>query len=123
MYKARYFPTTSFFDATLGPTPSYVWWGIWKARVWLLKWSVWRIGNGGRVSVWWDQWIPRLETPLSPPTHLPLDHSHEKVAFLIDPLTSTWDMATINNLFSPTIVAAIRKIPLIPTTQEDRWIW
>lgn len=70
-----------------------------------------------------DQWIPGLETPFFSPTHMPLDTLHEKVDSLIDPINSTWNMATVNNLFSPPVAAAIRKIPLSLTLQEDRWIW
>lgn len=73
--------------------------------------------------MWWDQWIPRLESPLSPSINLPLDNLHEKVDSLINHLNSTWNMATANSLFSPSVIAAIRKISLSPIPQEDRWIW
>lgn len=37
VYKSQYFPQTNFFDASLGPNPSYAWRGIWKAKKVLLN--------------------------------------------------------------------------------------
>lgn len=85
--------------------------------------GVWRIGNGRRVRVLWDQWILGLETPLIPPKNLPAELLNEKVHSLINPLSSTWNLQAINSLFSPLVAETIRKIPLNLTPQEDRWVW
>jgi hypothetical protein len=51
IYKARYFPNSSFFDSKLGHNPSYAWRGIWKARYILMNGCRWTIGTGSSISV------------------------------------------------------------------------
>jgi hypothetical protein len=51
IYKARYFPKSSLFDAQLGHNPSYAWRGIWKSRHILINGCRWIIGNGTNIRV------------------------------------------------------------------------
>jgi hypothetical protein len=60
--KAKYFPNSSFLEASLGKRPSYAWRSIFVARNLLKHGLVWRIGNGATVKIWGDRWIP---TPIS----------------------------------------------------------
>ncbi|XP_031106290.1 uncharacterized protein LOC116010937 [Ipomoea triloba] len=46
IYKARYFPTTSFVDATIGNNPSYCWRSIMAAHTLICSGVRRRIGNG-----------------------------------------------------------------------------
>jgi hypothetical protein len=45
VFKARYFPHSSFTNASLGNNPSFVWRSIWKSRQVLLLGCRWRIGG------------------------------------------------------------------------------
>lgn len=54
IFKAKYFPNVSFFDAPLDHYPLYVWRGIWKATCWLQKGCLYRIGDRSRVKIWKD---------------------------------------------------------------------
>ena len=56
-----------------------------KGRDVLLKGAWWRIGNGAKVSIWKDAWLPPLE--------------HPKTKSLVVDLFSK---ASVNSLFSPT---------------------
>ena len=56
-----------------------------KGRDVLLKRAWWRIGNGAKVSIWKDAWLPPLE--------------HPKTKSLVVDLFSK---ASVNSLFSPT---------------------
>lgn len=58
IFKARYFPLTSFKDSHLGSAPSYVWRGIWEAKDALLKGCMWRVGDGKCINIWIDYWLP-----------------------------------------------------------------
>jgi hypothetical protein len=57
LYKARYFPNSSFFDSTIGHNPSYAWRGIWKARQILMHGCRWSIGSGENIRVVNDPWL------------------------------------------------------------------
>lgn len=56
IYKARYFPFHSFDTTRLGPSPSYTWRGLIRARQLILDGTRWRIGNGQLVDLWRDYW-------------------------------------------------------------------
>lgn len=60
VFKAKYFGGSSFKDAQLGSRPSYVWRSIMAAKEIVEKGSRWVIGNGKRVHIWEDRWIPTL---------------------------------------------------------------
>lgn len=52
VFKAKYFPNYSLFEANLGSNHSFTWLGIWEARCWLEKECLWRIENEKNVRVW-----------------------------------------------------------------------
>lgn len=49
IYKAKYFPTNTFFESKLGCNPSYAWRGIHEKIPWIRKVSLFRVGNGGEI--------------------------------------------------------------------------
>lgn len=65
MYKARYFPHTSFWDASnhvyaSNPVfPSYSWRSIWASRDLLLKGMRWQIGSGVEIATWTEPWVSK----------------------------------------------------------------
>lgn len=68
LFKARYYPSSSFMLACKGSSPSYIWTSILAAKEFLCQSLVWRIGDGATVRVWEDSWLPILGAPriLSP---------------------------------------------------------
>lgn len=58
IYKAKYFPTITFFESKLGGNPSYAWRGIHETIPGIRKVSLCRVGNGGEIQEWSDVWIP-----------------------------------------------------------------
>ena len=62
VYKAKYFAKDSFLHAQLGRRPSFAWRSIMATKEVIVKGSRWNIGNGQRVNIWDDQWIPRPES-------------------------------------------------------------
>ncbi|KAG6620210.1 hypothetical protein I3842_Q075500 [Carya illinoinensis] len=82
IFKARYFPTTSFIDSRLGVNHSYVWRGIWETKNSLLKGCRWRVGNGLSINIWIDYWLPKqklLSTVVDIPPEAGLQKDVEKV--------------------------------------------
>ncbi|XP_058762257.1 uncharacterized protein LOC131635640 [Vicia villosa] len=57
IYKAMYYPRTSFLDANIGYNPSFVWRSLWKARDVLMLGCRWSIGDGSQIMVMSDPWI------------------------------------------------------------------
>ena len=62
VYKAKYFANESFLNAQVGRRPSYVWRSIMAAKDIIMKGSQWCIGNGQKVHIWEDRWIPNLDS-------------------------------------------------------------
>ena len=46
VYKARYFPNSSFMDADLGANPSFVWRSSLEARELIRAGTAWTVGDG-----------------------------------------------------------------------------
>ena len=56
--KAKYFLDSNFLEAQLGKNPSYTWISLVAARGVLHCGLRWNIGNGWKVKIWIDRWIP-----------------------------------------------------------------
>ena len=61
IFKAKYFAKNTFLEAELGRRPSYSWRSIMAAREIVGRGSRWAVGNGEKVSIWNDRWLPTLE--------------------------------------------------------------
>ena len=57
IYKARYFPNSTFLDAEIGHNPSYVWHSLLSAREVLLAGSKWQVGNGDTIKILSHDWL------------------------------------------------------------------
>lgn len=81
---------------------------------------IWRIGDGSSVWIWEDPWIPaglsrRLRTPRG-------NTLLTKVSELIDPVTSSWDVQLVKDLFWEEDVVNILAIPM-HTERDDIVAW
>ncbi|XP_024171861.1 uncharacterized protein LOC112177844 [Rosa chinensis] len=147
IYKARYFPTETFWTVDLHPSPSYSWRSIFSTRELLQQSAYWQIGNGVNVNIWSDSWIPNLQNgkpdineaalaevdiwrhkwipdtfprcPSSPPR----EDAPRFVSELIDPVHRVWDVQTLNLFFSPADIDLILSIPLSRSVTADRVVW
>jgi len=96
--KARYFPNSDILHCAPRDGISYSRRSILRG-VELLKGVIWRIGNGEKVKIWEDNWLPKGSTrkPATPRRSCLLT----KVSELIDPLTGEWDEQLIRDIFWP----------------------
>ena len=83
LYKAKYYPHGDVLNAKLGSSPSYTWRSILKGLEVVRRGSRWRVGNGERISIWEDKWIPTPTTykVISPPKPF---NDYPRVSALID---------------------------------------
>ena len=57
--KAKYYPTTSIFEAKPKNGMSYSWRSILRGLEVMKLGIIWRIGDGRDIKIWSDPWIPR----------------------------------------------------------------
>jgi ribonuclease HI len=120
--KAKYYRGGSFLEARLGNRPSFAWRSIYGSSALLKEGLIWRIGNGKKVSIWKDRWIPKPSTFMVQSQPILLDPC-AKVCDLIDDETRWWKPNLLEQIFSQPDVQAICSIPISGTNQEDRQIW
>ena len=84
---AKYFPEGNILQAKPVEGMSYTWRSILKGVDLLNKGIVWRVGNGTKINIWQDPWIPRGITRrlISRKGKTVIN----KVEELIDPITNT----------------------------------
>jgi hypothetical protein len=119
--QAKYYPTTLVLEANMGRRISFAWRSILSTRELVKERLVWRVGNGRKVRIWEDRWLPSpafkiLTTPF-------ILNPIATVDQLIDGETRWWDNNLLNVLFSAEEVNLIKKIPISCTNQEDVLIW
>ncbi|XP_031116020.1 uncharacterized protein LOC116019789 [Ipomoea triloba] len=120
IYKARYFPRSSFIDATLGNCPSFCWRSIMAAHE-LICSGVRRIGDGKSTLIWGHPWLPDDPNPMIQTT-MPIELNGATVSGLIDPNSFTWNLSILQDIFDPADIDSILKVPVTPH-YEDTWFW
>ena len=122
VFKARYFPNCGFVHASMGCNPSYVWRSILVAQEVVKKGIKWQVGNGSRIGIWRDKWLPTSSTHkvISPPLVLPLDAT---VDVLIDAEAGEWKKELVQRLFLPHEAEVIQGIAWSSRLPEDRQVW
>ena len=89
VFKVRSFPNSDFVPASMGRNPSHVWRNILVAQEVVKKGIRWQVGNGNRIGIWRDKWLPTpsIDKVVSPSSMLPLDVTMD---VLIDVEVGEW---------------------------------
>ncbi|MCH91094.1 putative ribonuclease H protein, partial [Trifolium medium] len=120
--KAKYFPKCHFMEAKISNISSYTWRSILQARWILKKGCFWTIGNGDRVNIWEDNWLPHQNGfKVWSKNQGNLDSN--LVKDLIDPTTQQWNQNLINQIFLPFEAQQICQLPLVDTNAPDELTW
>ncbi|XP_042958008.1 uncharacterized protein LOC122293496 [Carya illinoinensis] len=125
IFKARYFPTSSFKDSMLGGTHSFVWRGIWEAKTYLLKGCRWRVGNGLSINIWEDYWLPNHKLVPTPPITA-TDSASERdnsVASLMMQNPRRWDIEKVRSLIPAREANEVLSIRLSSEDVSDSLVW
>ena len=122
VFKMKFFPNCSIWEAQESSSGSYAWHSILKGRDVLLKGAKWRVGCGEDISIWNDAWLPSQKHPRVL-YDIVLGFENSRVANLINPSTRTWDVNLVQGLLSTKEVALVLSIPLSYPPMEDKIIW
>jgi hypothetical protein len=109
--QARYFKAGDFQNAPCPSNASFTWKSILHGRELLKEGLIWRVGDGKKISVWEDNWIPRasVQRPLG---HLPDAATVDKVSDLLLPGGHGWNEVKLRETFFEADVYDILKIPI-----------
>ncbi|CAH9081229.1 unnamed protein product [Cuscuta epithymum] len=120
--KAKYFPNWSCLDARLGSNPSFIWRSIFEAQAVIKNNIRRRVGNGIKVQVWADAWLPgRGSGKIT--SHRPLGIRDMNVAAFRDITGRHWNVDRINNLFNEEDRLLILSIPVSAQDRKDGYWW
>ena len=118
---ARYYCNSSFRHALRGFDPSFIWRSIWGAKSLLLEGLKWRVGDGTRIGVWDDSWLPGESSSVvaTPNIESPADL---KVSDLLNGV-GDWCEAALQMHLTVEDAVLARQIPLSTRSTEDVLYW
>ncbi|KAF7810509.1 reverse transcriptase [Senna tora] len=119
--KGIYFPHSDFLFANKGSRASWGWSSILAGRE-ILKLGVgWRLGNGEKIKVWNNKWLPSLKGfQLS--SALPDPSWEDKyLSSIID--DGKWRLEELTNVISQEELKAITGMPISSLGSEDERVW
>ena len=117
VYKAWYFPNTSFLEVELGRNPFFVWRSLLAARDIIHAGSCWAIGDGRSISVAFSSWLPHSPGFFITPSQ------EMKVDNLIENDSQQWDRGKLSATFDKRTCETILALPLNNQNSQDKLIW
>ncbi|KAG7958794.1 hypothetical protein I3843_10G035400 [Carya illinoinensis] len=117
--KEKYFRKTSVLKANLGYGPSYIWRSLWGVRDLIRAGIRHRVGNGKKIKIWEDKWLP---TPSSFEVQSPVSNLGKEatVDALIEVDSGNWNQQMVEENFKEEEVKAILAIPTSRMGLEDK---
>lgn len=83
---------------------------------------VWRVGNGKRIHIWKDKWIPHKSTFQAQTVPNVIDPD-STMSTLIDEGCNNWNKELIDAVFNPEEAHLIYSIPICSMNAHDHIIW
>jgi ribonuclease HI len=122
IFKAKYYPNSSFLSAKHTHNSSFSWQSIQKASWVLKKGCKWIIGDGKSIDIWRDRWIhPQFGSTMW--TKQPANTILHRVCDLINNQNRCWNAQLIKHNFYPTEADQICSIPITNTDHDDIISW
>jgi hypothetical protein len=118
--RAKYYSDGDLLEEILKMGSSYTWQSIMCGVNTLKKGYIWRVGDGSKINIWNDAWIPGSHDRkiVTRRGHNLLTH----VSDLIDPITDRWDEELVKQTFWSIDIGRILAIPLTDS-MEDFIAW
>ena len=99
-----------------------MWRSLLAAREVIERGSRWIVGNGKKVKIWRDRWIPTPYT-FKAVSLRSQTQEMDRVEQLIDRENGSWDAVLVRSNFLAHEAEVILGIPLSPTLPEDSLVW
>lgn len=110
VFKARYFPHSSFLEAGKGSNPSFIWFSIRETQSLIRAGARVCVGDGKSVGVWGSPWLPDHVNPyVSTPILSYLGNPCVNYLFLPD--TVRWDVDLVRDIFNERDAHFILNLP------------
>ena len=106
----------------MGWNPSYAWRSLMVAQSIVQRGMRWQVGNGNKIRVWHDKWVPKPCTYKVITMEKP-NSTNTLVCEFINRATGEWNVDKLNSWFIPKDRDAILGIPLSSNNIYDRLIW
>ncbi|KAF5454761.1 hypothetical protein F2P56_024401 [Juglans regia] len=122
VFKEKYFRQSNFMDAKLNSQPSLIWRSIWQARDLVKDGVRWRVGDGSKIKIWGEKWLP---SPSSFSIQSPIYvlQAEAKVKELIDKQKGEWREGLVRTMFAFNEAEQILSIPLSRGLVQDKLFW
>ncbi|XP_058198477.1 uncharacterized protein LOC131313998 [Rhododendron vialii] len=122
IFKGKYFPNTTFFNANVSSQASWALRSICWARELLNKGWRWQVCSGKDIRIWEDHWLPKPPAFKVSPSSV-ISSTITYVSDLIDNSTKTWKMQLIKESFNEEETTVILSLPISTTQRRDRKVW
>ena len=116
VYKARYFPNSSFMEAELRSNPSFVWRSLLEASELFRAGTAWKVGDGKSIRVTDHRWLTH------PPQFRPDANTNTIVADL-DHRTRQWNRPLLHTTFLQSTMEDIQSIKIGEEGDRDKLRW
>ncbi|XP_041020424.1 uncharacterized mitochondrial protein AtMg00310-like [Juglans microcarpa x Juglans regia] len=122
VYRSKYFRETNILDAKLGASPSLIWMSVWLATDRLKEGLRWRVGNGKKINVWGQKWLPKPTTYCVQSSGVSLRREAKVSNLMIEEL-NIWNDEPIKENFDKEEAEMICKMPIGSINAKDKLIW
>jgi hypothetical protein len=119
--QARYYKNGGFLTAGCPKAASFTWKSILHGRDLLKEGLVWHVGDGKKIDVWADNWIPRAGS-IKPLGHKPRMEIRRVEEALLD-AGQGWNESRLREVFFDGDIEDILKIPVGRAGTEDYLAW
>lgn len=82
----------------------------------------WRVGNGLKIKIWGDQWLPILSS-YKVQSLVKILYKNLTMSALIDKGKGCWDSKLINEVMDKEEAAVICGLPLSKSRSKDKMFW
>ncbi|KAL6555626.1 hypothetical protein OROHE_007298 [Orobanche hederae] len=120
VFKAKYFPHTSFLEEDIRHEPSYAWKSILSSKSVVAARLGRRIGNGDTTKIFTDPWLLTADSPYVS-TIPSLQYLEAKVSDFMEP-NSTWNEDLVKEVFDYKDANLILNTPISPE-YDNTWYW